>query len=341
MHDPAHPPAGLSTGLANYTTMVMLMDDQAMVGEAVRRALAGQPDINFHYCDNPEDAIAFAERVRPTVILQDLVLPGIDGLTLVRQYRASAFTKDIPIVVLSTEEDPVIKSEAFKAGANDYLVKLPDPIELIARIRYHSHAYLHLLQRDEAYQALRESQQQLLEINLVLTRLNNMDGLTELNNRRRLNEYLEAEWKRSIRQQTLLSVLLIDIDDFKLYNDTYGHVAGDEALKQVAHTLQQSVERSTDLVARFGGEEFCVIVPATAEAGARYLGEKICAAVERLAIPHSASSAASCLTVSVGVASVVPEAGNAPERLLEAADVALYDAKKAGKNRTVAVLCKS
>jgi signal transduction histidine kinase/HPt (histidine-containing phosphotransfer) domain-containing protein/BarA-like signal transduction histidine kinase len=152
--------------------MVLLVDDQAMVCEAVRRALANESDIDFHYCADAGDAIAIANHIKPTVILQDLVMPGIDGLTLVSQFRANPGTKDIPIIVLSTNENPQVKGQAFAIGANDYLVKLPDRIELIARIRYHSKAYLNQLQRDAAYRALRESQQQLVESNAQLIALN-------------------------------------------------------------------------------------------------------------------------------------------------------------------------
>jgi len=152
--------------------MAFLVDDQAMIGEAIRRQLWNQPDIDFHYCPNPSEALQMASEIRPTVILQDLVMPGTDGLTLVRRYRETPETKNIPIIVLSTKEDPEIKSQAFAAGANDYLVKLPDKIELIARLRYHSRAYLNLIQRDEAYQALRESQLQLVDNNLALISLN-------------------------------------------------------------------------------------------------------------------------------------------------------------------------
>ena len=155
-----------------YAVMVLLVDDQAMVGEAIRRALANQPHIDFHYCANPTDALRIAGQIKPTVILQDLVMPGVDGLTLVRQYRAEPTTRDIPIIVLSTKEEPAVKGEAFAAGANDYLVKLPDKIELIARIRHHSKAYLNQVQRDEAYRALRESQQQLVDSNTALISLN-------------------------------------------------------------------------------------------------------------------------------------------------------------------------
>jgi len=162
---------GLSS-LYEAPVMVLLVDDQAMVGEAIRRYLSNQPQLDFHYCANPEDAVQVANRIQPTVILQDLVMPTLDGLTLVKQYRANPSTKDTPIIVLSAREDSTTKSEAFAVGANDYLVKLPDRIELIARIRYHSRAYSLQLQRDAAYRALRESQQQLIDSNTALISLN-------------------------------------------------------------------------------------------------------------------------------------------------------------------------
>ncbi len=155
-----------------YPVMVLLVDDQAMIGEAIRRLLANLPDIDFHYCSNPAEALKVAGQVEPTVILQDLVMPGVDGLTLVHQYRANPQTKDVPIIVLSMKEDPAVKSAAFAAGASDYLVKLPDRVELIARIRHHSRAFLNQTQRDSAYRALRESQQQLVDSNTALVSLN-------------------------------------------------------------------------------------------------------------------------------------------------------------------------
>jgi len=152
--------------------MVLLVDDQAVVGEAMRLLLANQPRIAFHYCADPAEAFELAKKIKPTVILQDLIMPDVDGLTLVRQYRANAVTKDIPIIVLSITEDPAVKGEAFAAGASDYLVKPPGKIELIARIRHHTQAYVHRLQRDEAHRALRESQQQLVDSNTALISLN-------------------------------------------------------------------------------------------------------------------------------------------------------------------------
>ena len=137
-----------------------------MIGEAVRRMLAGEPDIVFHYCRDAAKALDEAHRVQPTVILQDLVMPEIDGLTLVKTFRANEPTRETPMIVLSTKEEPTVKAEAFALGANDYIVKLPDRLELLARIRYHSKGYINLLQRNEAYDALLESQRRLAnEIN--------------------------------------------------------------------------------------------------------------------------------------------------------------------------------
>ncbi|WP_066736362.1 PleD family two-component system response regulator [Cupriavidus sp. D384] len=330
-------PADPSASGNEYLAMVLLVDDQAIIGEAIRRALAGETDIDFHYCANPEEAVAVAERTQPTVILQDLVMPGTDGLTLVRRYRENAGTRDIPIIVLSTKEEPTMKSAAFAAGANDYLVKLPDTIELVARIRYHSRSYLNLLQRDEAYRALRQSQQQLLETNLELQRLTNSDGLTGLSNRRYFDEYLGAEWKRAQREQTQLALLMIDVDAFKAYNDTYGHVAGDEVLRRVATVIRENCARPADLPARFGGEEFAMILPATSPGGARLLAEKVRRSIETLRIAHSGSPTSGFLTVSIGGAVIVPGADGNFSRLVEAADTGLYQAKRNGRNQVVMV----
>src|SRR5262249_9026352 len=137
------------------------IDDQPLIGEVVRRMLASEADIAFHFCKEAARALEVAGSVCPTVILQDLVMPDIDGLTLVKMFRAHEGTRDIPLIVLSTKEEPTTKAEAFAIGANDYLVKLPDEIELIARIRYHSWGYINMLQRNEAHVALQASQKRL------------------------------------------------------------------------------------------------------------------------------------------------------------------------------------
>jgi two-component system chemotaxis family response regulator WspR len=315
--------------------MVLLVDDQLMIGEALRRILTSDPNIDFHYCSDPTKALATAKEVRPTVILQDLVMPGVNGLDLVRDYRKDPLTRDIPVIVLSTKEEPTIKSEAFSLGANDYLVKLPDRLELIARIRYHSRAYQNQLQRDEAYSALRESQQNLMEANLELQRLTKVDGLTGLSNRRYFDEYLQAEWSRSMRSQQALSVLMIDVDEFKRYNDRYGHLAGDEVLKSVAATIQRHCRRSSDLPARFGGEEFVVVLPDASLEQVMHLTERLCRSIEALSLPHLASTVSTHVTISIGAALTIPIQGRSPLQLVDIADKALYQAKAAGRNRAV------
>jgi len=147
--------------LTEYQIRVLLVDDQAMVGETVRRMLAPEAGMVLEYCQDPTKALPTAVQWQPTVILQDLVMPEVNGLDLVRFFRAHPKLKDIPLIVLSSKEEAVTKAEAFALGANDYLVKLPDRIELVARIRYHSKGYINLLQRNEAYQALEESQRKL------------------------------------------------------------------------------------------------------------------------------------------------------------------------------------
>ena len=164
----------------NCSVRVLLVDDQAIVGEAVRRCLAPFLDIEFHHCTDAGQAVGLAERLRPTVILQDLVMPDTDGLALLRSYRTMPSTRTVPVIMLSTKEDPRIKAQAFESGANDYIVKLPDRVELVARIRFQSQFFLSQLQRDEAHAALHASQQELVASNAALVSLN--QRLTEATN---------------------------------------------------------------------------------------------------------------------------------------------------------------
>src|SRR5262245_54823463 len=142
---------------------VLLIDDQPIVAESVRRMLADQPDIQFHYCQDPSKAIETANNVQPTVILQDLVMPEIDGMMLVKFFRANKATRDVPMIVLSSKEEAATKAQAFALGANDYLVKLPDKLEVVARLRYHSKGYVAQLERNEAYEKLAESERHLAQ----------------------------------------------------------------------------------------------------------------------------------------------------------------------------------
>lgn len=318
--------------LEHYKVTVLLIDDQAMISEAVRRALSSEEDIEFHYCQDPTKAIKLAAKINATVILQDLVMPEVDGLMMVRYFRVNKATSKIPIIVLSTKEEASIKSEAFTLGANDYMVKLPDKIEMIARIRYHSKAYITQLERDEAFHALEESREKLAEANLALQKLSSLDGLTGIANRRSFDETLQKEWNRSIRGKKSIGLIMLDIDFFKLYNDHYGHQGGDDCLKRVAKSLESAIHRETDLLARYGGEEFSTVLPDTDLSGAIKVAEEMRLTIKDLRIEHAKSKVTDIVSISIGVSAVTPLQGMNQEVLIAAADQALYKAKEEGRD---------
>ena len=258
-----------------YSIMIVLVDDQPVVAEILRRMLEGEDDIDFHYCMDGNDALNTILDIRPTLILQDLVMPNADGLELVRRYRSHEASREIPIIVLTARDEPETKARAFAMGANDYVVKLPDRLELLARIRYHSQWYIHKMQRDDAYRSLQESQRRLKELNLSLMHLSTHDSLTDIPNRYHFDQVCANEWRRTGRQNLPLSIIMIDIDYFKKFNDEKGHQAGDECLINVADILQNALHRPGDVIARYGGEEFVVLLPDTGAEGALEMAKRM------------------------------------------------------------------
>ena len=187
--------------------------------------------------------------------------------------------------------------------------------------------------KEELERQVAERTRELTDANQELQRLSLSDALTCIGNRRYQDEFLEREWRRALREQSPLSLVMLDIDYFKLFNDTYGHVAGDDCLRKVAGILTATIQRATDFASRYGGEEFVLVLPATGEQGALTLAEKIRRGVEELAIPHEKSPVAGVVTVSIGVAAIVPMRDSEGSLLLVAADRALYQAKTAGRNQ--------
>jgi two-component system chemotaxis family response regulator WspR len=327
----ASPPSNDLSGAAR-PVRILLVDDQLIIAEAIRRMLANQPDIEFHYVTDATKAHEAARALRPTVILQDLVIPGTDGFQVISGYREDELLRDTPVIVLSAGEDAKLKAHGFAVGANDYLVKLPDRVELLARVRYHSAAYMSRLERDDAFRRLRESQEQLERANEELQKLAALDGLTGIANRRRFDDTLRAEWQRAHRNKAPLSLLLCDVDHFKLYNDALGHPAGDLCLKKTAAVLTACLKRPADLAARYGGEEFALLLPDTDIDGASQMAETCRARIERLELNHPGASRG-IVTMSLGVATMIPDGSTTPEQLIESADKALYAAKERGRNR--------
>lgn len=314
---------------------LLVVDDQPIVIEHLQLMLEGS-EIVAEFITDSDMAVEVAIRFRPTVILQDLVMPVIDGFELIGRYREAMELQNVPIIVLSASDEADQKELCFSLGANDYLVKLPHRIELLARIRYHSRAYIASVERDEAFHCLQVSQEQLGAANVLLQKLNGLDGLTGIANRRKFDETLAQEWQRAMRGKSSVALLMCDVDDFKMFNDTYGHLAGDQCLKRVAAVLTEQLKRPGDMVVRYGGEEFAVILPDTSIEGAVRVANACRRQLQALAIPNERSLPQGTVTISIGAADAMPGENFTLDKLIEAADRALYAAKHRGRNTVCA-----
>lgn len=312
---------------------IMLVDDQPIIAEGIKRMLASESDMELTYVEDPSLAIERAVDLNATIILQDLVMPDADGMTLLRFYKANHETRDIPVIVLSSKEEPATKSEAFSYGASDYLVKLPDEIELIARIRSHAKNYILQKERDSAFYALSQMKKQLESSNKKLHKLSMQDGLTGISNRRHFDDQLEIDMENARESQTPITLILMDIDYFKLFNDGYGHQLGDECLKEVGGLLSKACFNPMDMAARYGGEEFVVLLPGTTETNALKVASRFAESLNKAQIEHKDSSVDEYVTVSMGIATQDKGSSYDIKSLIEDADKALYKAKENGRNR--------
>ncbi|OLQ81359.1 diguanylate cyclase response regulator [Photobacterium proteolyticum] len=287
-----------------------------------------------------EEALAHTLDHDFALILLDVQMPGMDGYEVAELMRGNKKNKHIPIIfVTAASKAPSHIFRGYESGAVDYLLKPLIPVMFQSKVG----VFIELYEQKEALREktqefdrklveLEELQQQLEETNEQLLLLSTTDGLTGLFNRRRFDEVLNEEWKRGIRSQQPLSFIILDIDHFKAYNDTYGHQAGDDCLREVARTLASVPLREMDKIARIGGEEFAIILPETDREGVMLAAERIRESIDELNIPHSSSLSHQHLTISVGVSTVVPDLAFSSRKLLEAADDALYEAKRRGRN---------
>lgn len=277
-----------------------------------------------------EIALSLFEQHRPDLILLDIILPGIDGLAVASQVRAMETAGDwTPIIFLSSLGNDGDIEKGIAAGGDDYLLKPISEIVLGAKIR--------AMQRLVLMRAsLLSLTRKLDAANQELVRISSSDGLTGIANRRYFDEALALEWRRARRHSNPVALLMCDVDYFKLYNDTYGHLAGDECLRQIAKAISNHSERPSDTVARYGGEEFAVILAETSIGGALMVAEKIRHAIRELNIVHGGSPFEH-ITLSIGIASAAPGFDNPPDDLIRAADKALYRAKQEGRDR----VCRS
>ena len=270
------------------------------------------------------------------LILMDGIMPEIDGIRACSLIKAHKHFQDIPVIVVTATDDAQFLDRAFSAGAMDFIIKPVKQLELKARVNSALNMKHAIDQRKAREAELVKVLEELESLNRELSRLSSLDGLTGIANRRHFDYIFDLEWRQAMRTGRELSIVFFDIDFFKLYNDTYGHQEGDECLKKIAAAAGQMVKRPVDLLARYGGEEFVVILPETAPAGAYHVAEEIRAAIAACHIPHSASTIADHVTVSVGVASKQAVLTDNPQELLNLADKALYEAKNSGRNQVKA-----
>ena len=310
------------------------VEDNRLLLEALLQE-AGYDDVRL--ADSAAEAFStltdfVGSRPEIDLILLDIRMPGIDGIEACRTIKASPELRDIPIIMVTAQCDTAVLDDAFAAGAFDYVTKPFEALELLARVRCALDLKREMDERKARERELVETALRLAQANAALERLSTHDALTDIANRRRFDEVLETEWRRMLRDGGWLSVLIVDVDHFKQFNDAFGHQAGDECLRRIGDVLRDAASRPGDLAARYGGEEFVVILAQTEPEGAHVVAEEVRAAVERLGI-RAPMSPTGTVTVSAGVASIVPTEESTPALLVGAADFALYRAKQDGRNR--------
>jgi diguanylate cyclase (GGDEF)-like protein len=288
---------------------VLLVDDQPLHIQLIHQALAEVAQVFIG--TSGEHGLKQAQVCEPDIILLDIEMPDLDGFAFLQRLRKHSPLRDVPVIFVTHQHSEVVETRCLAAGAVDFISKPFSPLVVLARTLTHLKLKFQAdLLRAGAFE----------------------DDLTGLHNRRFLDVRLNEEWRRTVRQGHALSVLMIDVDFFKNYNDHYGHAGGDEVLRQVAEALRAQLRRPGDLVARYGGEEFMCVLPQTELASARLLAHRCLEAVRHLRLAHANRPEPAWVTISVGLAERTTISANALQDLIEAADQALYEAKGDGRD---------
>lgn len=294
------------------TQKVLVVDDAAINRQVLAELL--KADHTVILAKSGEQALALAAQHQPDLMLLDVVMPEINGYDVLRQLKSDPRTSAIAVIFITGLDTPEDEEHGLMLGASDYITKPFNLAVVRARVRCHL---------------------QLARQRRMLETLANIDGLTEISNRRHFDDRYATEWARAVRDGHSLSVAIIDIDFFKDYNDRAGHAMGDRVLQAVASVLASGMQRSTDLVARYGGEEFVLLMPGTDEKGAVQVTNRLREAINKLAMPFPDATGIAHVSVSIGGATLQPDTDEPAADLLKAADDHLYRAKRAGRNQVV------
>jgi len=289
---------------------LLVVDDQPINIQVMYQAFAG--DFQVFMATNGEQALAICKNNPPDLVLLDVVMPGMDGFEVCTRLKADAATSHIPVIFVTAHNDASEETHGLSVGAVDFIAKPVNPAVVRARVKTHLTLKL---QSD------------------VLRKLVFLDGLSGVFNRRYFDQQISIEWARSVRSNSPLSLILLDVDYFKLYNDHYGHQAGDDTLRLIAVTLKSALRRPADLVARYGGEEFACVLPDTSFEDAMNLASELERKVRERATPHATSPVADVVTISIGVATREGNTGGDAPLLIGLADNQLYRAKHTGRGR--------
>lgn len=305
-------PAAQLGDLIRHRARILVVDDQPMNIRVLHQLLA--KDYEVFMATSGAEAIPFCEHTPPDLVLLDVIMPEMDGLEVCKRLKASSRTASIPVMFITASTTPESEDACWDAGGVDFVTKPINPSTLKRRVQ----AQLMLkFQADD------------------LRQLAYVDGLTGISNRRTLEELLAREWQRSRRSGHRVTAIMLDVDHFKRYNDRYGHLAGDDCLRQIAQVMKVICRRAYDIVGRYGGEEFCCVLPEANPKYARAVADRILSSVYNLHIPHAGNDDKEFVTVSIGVAHMLPTGENNPNDLLALADGQLYAAKMAGRNCVV------
>ena len=288
---------------------ILIVDDETANIRTLSQVLL--PEYTVYMARDGRTAIETAENIAPDLILLDILMPDMSGYDVITELKNSDRTREIPVIFITGLSGVEDEEKGFLLGAVDYITKPFNNTIVRVRVRQHLQTLRHLR---------------------MIKRLGVIDPLTDIPNRRGFNERLELEWAHAMRDKSTLSILMLDIDHFKRYNDTYGHPQGDVLLRTIAGIFRQTLVRSTDYAARWGGEEFTVLLPGTNMDGALKIAERIRLNVESTAVP-CADGSDTHVTISIGVCSQSPQPGDMANDFVAGADKALYSAKESGRNK--------